>query len=199
MQHDWIREHGFEKATIADGKLNDDVVRIAFLRPQDSPQRIGHVVLISRGKTLESHGGVGPNTRPWDGLDWQAKAFVYVLARGAQFAGASNVSMIAQAEALATTFTVRTGRRYRATISLSGLEQFAGNDFIAKKLIEIGFADVTVSGSAGTRQAEGKWRGPDTTAQLDSHLSQVVELPEGTPATPHAQAARRQRGKQAAR
>src|SRR5262249_42417059 len=110
VQHDWIRQHGFESASIADGKQNDDVVRIAFLRPQDSPNRIGHVVLISRGKTLESHGGLGPDSRPWDGTDWQAKTHVYVLARGTQLAMAGTVGRIAQAEALAASFTVRHGR-----------------------------------------------------------------------------------------
>jgi hypothetical protein len=85
VQHDWVRGHGFEKSTIAAGGESDGVVRIAFLRPQDSPHHIGHVVLIADGRTLESHGGVGPDSRPWDGRDWQAKAFVYVLARDAQF------------------------------------------------------------------------------------------------------------------
>jgi hypothetical protein len=85
VQHDWVRAHGFEKSTIAAGEASDGVVRIAFLRPQDSPHHIGHVVLIADGRTLESHGGVGPDSRPWDGRDWQAKAFVYVLARDAQF------------------------------------------------------------------------------------------------------------------
>jgi hypothetical protein len=85
VQHDWVRAHGFEKSTIAAGGESDGVVRIAFLRPQDSPHHIGHVVLVAGGRTLESHGGVGPDSRPWDGRDWQAKAFVYVLARDAQF------------------------------------------------------------------------------------------------------------------
>src|SRR5262249_40401750 len=131
VQHDWIREHGFEKSSIADGKLNDDVVRIAFLRPQDTAHGIGHVVLISRAKTLESHGGVGPDSRAWTGGDWQAKAFVYVLARGAQLAMAADAGSFTAIEALAASFTVRHGRRYRATISLSGLEQFASNDLVA--------------------------------------------------------------------
>lgn len=29
--------------------------------------------------TLESHGGVGPDERPWNKKGWQAKAHVYVL------------------------------------------------------------------------------------------------------------------------
>lgn len=182
VQHDWIRDHGFEKATIADGLLNDDVVRVAFLRPQDSRHGIGHVALISRAKTLESHGGVGPDARRWDGSDWQAKAFVYVLARGAQLAMAASVGRIAAAEAHAAGVTVRHGRRYRATISLSGFEQFASNDLIAGKLTQVGFTNVVVTGSGGMRQAEASWGGADTTAQLDPHLTGVVELPPGAAA-----------------
>jgi len=79
VQHDWVRSKGFLRVPIADGGLNDNRVRIAFLRPQDSPSHIGHVVLISGGRTFESHGGVGPDTRAWTGQGWQAKAFVYRL------------------------------------------------------------------------------------------------------------------------
>jgi hypothetical protein len=81
VQHDWVRNKGFQHATVADGKLSDNHVRIAFLRPQDAPppHHIGHVVLLSGGKTIESHGGVGPDSRPWTGQGWQANTFVYVL------------------------------------------------------------------------------------------------------------------------
>jgi hypothetical protein len=79
VQHDWVRNKGFKRVTIGDGGLHDDHVRIAFLRPQDAPSGIGHVVLLSQGKTFESHGGVGPDSRAWTGQGWQEKAFVYVL------------------------------------------------------------------------------------------------------------------------
>ena len=79
VQHDWVRDQGYARQTLADGKLEDGHVRIAFLSPADSPSRIGHVVLILSGKTLESHGGVGPDSRPWTGAGWQAKARVYLL------------------------------------------------------------------------------------------------------------------------
>ena len=78
-QHDWVKAKGFERGTIADGRLADGKIRIAFLAPQDVPSRIGHVVLIRNGKTVESHGGVGPNSRAFDGTGWQAKAKVYLL------------------------------------------------------------------------------------------------------------------------
>jgi hypothetical protein len=79
VQHDWIRDHGFERSTPQDALNQDGVVRIAFLRPQDSPSRIGHVVLVHNARTLESHGGVGPDSRAWTNTGWQAKSFVYVL------------------------------------------------------------------------------------------------------------------------
>ena len=80
VQHDWVRAQGFAASSVIDAGKDDGLVRIAFLRPQDVPSRIGHVVLISAGMTLESHGGGGPDTRPWTGRDWQAKTFVYILA-----------------------------------------------------------------------------------------------------------------------
>lgn len=184
VQHEWIDNHRFERGTVADGKLADGAVRVAFLRPQDSPHGIGHIVLISNAKTLESHGGTGPDQRSWDGASWQAKAFVYVLARGGRLAmpGAGAEAMVAAAQAPAASFTVHHGRRYRATVTLYGFEQFGGNDTVADKIATYGFTNVVVTGSGGTRQAEGTWNGPDTTAQLDAHLSNVVELPAGAPA-----------------
>jgi hypothetical protein len=182
IQHDWIRAHGFETSTIAAGMEHDGAVRIAFLAPQDSPLRIGHVVLISGGMTLESHGGVGPDSREWNGRNWQAKTFVYVLARVAQLGLVQGRSTFQAAQPLAATFTVRHGRRYSATISLAGFDQFASNDLIADKLTLVGFTDVVVTGSGSTRQAEGTWGGVDTTAQLDPHLTDVVELPAPHPA-----------------
>ncbi len=86
-QHQWVRSHAYEKSSVADGKAQDGVVRIAFLRPQDAgPRKIGHVALVVDGRTLESHGGVGPDSRSWTGTGWQAKAFVYVFARDGQVA-----------------------------------------------------------------------------------------------------------------
>jgi hypothetical protein len=78
-QHDFVKARGFARGTIADGGLADGKIRIAFLAPQDAPSRIGHVVLIRNGKTVESHGGVGPDSRPFNGAGWQAKAKVYLL------------------------------------------------------------------------------------------------------------------------
>lgn len=76
----------------------------------------------------------------------------------------------------ASIFTVRQGKRYRATVVLSWMESFADNDTIAAKLREVGFQDVLVTGSGNTRQAEGTWPGPDQSAALDPHLTRVTEI-----------------------
>jgi hypothetical protein len=79
VQHDWVRDKGYERSTRTDALLEDGKIRIVFLRPQDTSSHIGHVALVHNGKTIESHGGVGPNTRAWTNTGWQAKAFVYIL------------------------------------------------------------------------------------------------------------------------
>ena len=73
------------------------------------------------------------------------------------------------------TFTVRQGKRYRATLSLGWLERWASNETIAGKLREAGFSEVKVEGSGGTRQAEALWPGPDTTAEMPSQIVEVIE------------------------
>jgi hypothetical protein len=73
------------------------------------------------------------------------------------------------------TFTVRQGKRYRAVITLGWLERWAGNDTIAAKLKDAGFSEVVVQGSGGTRTAEALWPGPDTTAEMPSQITQVIE------------------------
>ena len=73
-------------------------------------------------------------------------------------------------------FTVHKGKRYRATVTLGFLEQFASNDVVAQKLTEAGFTDVKVDGDGGTRHATALWPLPDRSAELDSHLSDVTEI-----------------------
>ena len=75
-----------------------------------------------------------------------------------------------------TEFTVRQGMRYRANVKLSWLEQVASNEQIAQRLAAVGFADVTVTGQGRQRVAEATWRKSAITAQLDPHLSDLVEL-----------------------
>ncbi len=77
----------------------------------------------------------------------------------------------------ARAFTVHTGNRYRATVTLSWIEQqLATNAMIAGQFAQLGFSDVTVTGNGATRVATGLWNGPEKTVQLDPHLSNVTDL-----------------------
>jgi hypothetical protein len=73
-------------------------------------------------------------------------------------------------------FTVRQGKRYRATIALGLVERLASNDMIADKLREAGFAEVKVTGGGGMRYAEVLWPGADMTAELPSQVASVAEV-----------------------
>lgn len=78
-------------------------------------------------------------------------------------------------------FTVRTGRRYKAIITLGFFEQMASNELIAGKLEQVGFANVKVIGSGDTREVEAIWTGPDTTAEMPPQVVSAIELPSTTP------------------
>ena len=73
-------------------------------------------------------------------------------------------------------FTVRQGRRYRATISLGMLESFAGNEMIADRLQEAGFAEVQVRGEGATRHAEARWPNADASAEMPRQITAVTEI-----------------------
>jgi hypothetical protein len=79
IQHGWVKTHDLAPVDRSSGSTLDGAVRIAFLDPSDSPEKIGHVVLLYNGKTLESHGGDGPDGRPWNVQGWQIHAHVYML------------------------------------------------------------------------------------------------------------------------
>lgn len=72
--------------------------------------------------------------------------------------------------------TITSGHRYAATVTLSGFESFADNGRIASVLTGAGFANVTVTGSGGTRSATGTWTGATMTRAVDPHLSNVRDL-----------------------
>jgi len=73
-------------------------------------------------------------------------------------------------------FTVRQGKRYRATISLNILESFVDNELIAGKFLEAGFAEVSVTGSGGTRVAKAVWPLEDATAPMPSEIIDIQEI-----------------------
>jgi hypothetical protein len=73
-------------------------------------------------------------------------------------------------------FTVKRGRRYRATISLGLLESLAGNDMIAGRLRAAGFAEINIKGSGSKRQAEALWPNEDATAEMPEQISGITEI-----------------------
>lgn len=88
-------------------------------------------------------------------------------------------------------YTVRKGRRYRATIKLTGLKRLASNDTIAGVLRGAGFAQVKVEGSGGTRQAEALWPKEDATADIPPEVVSVEEI--GAPVASATRTARPKR------
>jgi hypothetical protein len=69
-QHDWFDANHFKAHTGADystyAPLTDNILRIAFISPDSSPQGIGHVWYVQNGVTFESHAPNGPSSRPWN-------------------------------------------------------------------------------------------------------------------------------------
>lgn len=74
------------------------------------------------------------------------------------------------------TFTVHQGKRYRASITLSGIERWASNEMIAGRLRDAGFAEVAVTGLGTARVAEAVWAGPDNTGEMPAQVTEVVEI-----------------------
>jgi Subtilase family len=99
-----------------------------------------------------------------------------ILVGSQQFPASPLAAIEARAVTGQPSYTVQQGHRYSATVTLTGFEQLASNSLIEDRLTELGFRNVVVTGDGGTRRAEGVWTGPDTTVQLDSHLSHVVDL-----------------------
>ena len=73
-------------------------------------------------------------------------------------------------------FTVRPGRRYRAIIRLRVFEAVASNASVAEELGNIGFTNVTVTGSGRERVAEGTWPSADTSAEIPDRIKSIEEL-----------------------
>lgn len=74
-------------------------------------------------------------------------------------------------------FTVHQGRRYRATVNLSWVQQqFATNQKIAKIFKDLGFIEVKVAGAGAKREATGLWPLPDATTDVPSELHPIDEI-----------------------
>jgi hypothetical protein len=73
-------------------------------------------------------------------------------------------------------FTVKQGKRYRATLALKSAERLADNALIARKFRALGFSKVRVSGAGASRQVEGVWPGEDVSATLPPQIVAVATL-----------------------
>ena len=71
-------------------------------------------------------------------------------------------------------FTVREGKRYRATLALDLVERLADNALIARKFRALGFSKVRVSGTGAMRRVEGVWLRKDATAALPRQIVAVA-------------------------
>jgi hypothetical protein len=74
------------------------------------------------------------------------------------------------------TYTVRKGRRYRATISLGLLQSVASNDMVADRFREAGFAEVEVTGSGRSRLGQALWPHDDASAEIPDEITSVEEI-----------------------
>ena len=73
-------------------------------------------------------------------------------------------------------YTLQRGRRYKATISLGVLESLASNAMVADRFTALGFSNVKVTGTGGTRYAEGGWNADDiTVSMLPPQIAEVFE------------------------
>jgi hypothetical protein len=73
-------------------------------------------------------------------------------------------------------FTVREGKRYRATLALNSVERLADNALIASKFRALGFTKVRVLGAGATRRVEGVWPRKDASTVLPRQIVAVAKL-----------------------
>ena len=84
------------------------------------------------------------------------------------------VATFVSASSSAAEFTVHQGKRYRAILALTSVEQLADNALIAQKFRDLGFSRVRVSGAGATRRVEGVWPGKDTSANMPPQIVAVA-------------------------
>jgi hypothetical protein len=73
-------------------------------------------------------------------------------------------------------YTVRKGKRYRATIRLGLFKSVASNEQVADQFRAAGFTEVSVSGSGRERRGKGLWPHPDATAEVPAEIASVEEI-----------------------
>ncbi|MBC7808497.1 MAG: hypothetical protein H7145_20375 [Akkermansiaceae bacterium] len=80
---EWLKKSGFKRSTVDSGRRTDGVLRVAITLAARNPvtgrMGIGHIALVWNGRTIESHGGRGVNSREWTGKGWQGRCAVFVL------------------------------------------------------------------------------------------------------------------------
>ena len=100
------------------------------------------------------------------------KTFRFLLKAIAAFA----ITAAFGSASFAGEFTVREGKRYRATLALNSVERLADNALIARKFRALGFSRVRVSGTGTMRRVEGVWPRKDATATLPRQIVGVAGL-----------------------
>jgi hypothetical protein len=73
-------------------------------------------------------------------------------------------------------FSLRKGKRYRASVVLGMFERMATNEQIAAELRNIGFVHVTVSGQGGVRYVTASWDRPDGERTIPRQVHEIIEL-----------------------
>ena len=79
-QREWALREGLKRSDPGSCEREDGVLRLAVL-PTTISRRVGHVVLTLDGRTIESHGEVGPDRRAVRALPWMDECACFVLAR----------------------------------------------------------------------------------------------------------------------
>jgi hypothetical protein len=92
------------------------------------------------------------------------------------FAASAIAVTFLSVSSFAAEFTVQPGKKYRATLSLSGVERMADNAMIARKFRALGFTGVRVSGAGEKRKVEGVWPGKPTSAPLPRQIVAVAQM-----------------------
>ena len=87
-------------------------------------------------------------------------------------------------------YTVRKGKRYRATIRLGLFKSVASNEQVADQFREVGFTEVSVSGSGRERRGKGLWPHPDATAEVPDEITSIEMIETLTKPRPPFRSAR---------
>lgn len=69
--------------------------------------------------------------------------------------------------------TLTQNKQYEANITLTGIESFAPNEMVAKKLTDVGFTNVVVTGAGKARTATGTWTGATQKIELPKQVTSI--------------------------